>query len=128
MSVTIEPGSFLRRYQAGEHEAVWADMTALGAAVRSAPYMDDAWAVARETMRRARSNVETLIRRLDALGYQFWNGEQGTLGPKGMLVSLADARWPRPAARRAQRSASTPAVSPAAWAGTPRRYSSGSRG
>jgi hypothetical protein len=88
MSVTIEPGSFLRRYQAGEHEAVWADMTALGATVRSAPYMDDAWAVARETMRRARSNVETLIRRLDALGYQFWNGEQGRLAQKDMLVSI----------------------------------------
>lgn len=88
MSATIEPGSFLRRYQAGEHEAVWADMAALGAAVRSAPYLDDARAVARETMRRARSNVETLIRRLDGLGYQFWNGEQGTLGPRGMLMSM----------------------------------------
>ena len=88
MSATVEPGSFLRRYQAGEHEAVWADMTALGAAVRSGPYADDAFAVARETMRRARSNVETLIRRLDGIGYQFWNGEQGTLAPQGMRMSM----------------------------------------
>ncbi len=88
MSATIEPGRFLRRYQAGEHEAVWAEMTALGAAVRTAPHLDDAWAVARETMRRARSNVETLIRRLDALGYQFRNGEQGTQDQKGMRVSI----------------------------------------
>lgn len=71
----------LRRYEAGEHERVWADMMALGTGVREAPHFDDAWAVARETMRRARHNIEQIIRRLDAMGYRFWNGKQGK--PKG---------------------------------------------
>jgi hypothetical protein len=61
----------LRRYQAGEHEAVWAEMMALGAEVREPPYFKDARAVATETMRRARHNVELLIRRLDQLQYRF---------------------------------------------------------
>jgi hypothetical protein len=71
----------LRRYEAGEHEGVWAELTALGAKGREAPHFDDAWAVARETMRRARHNVEHIIRRLDAMGYRFWDGKQGK--PKG---------------------------------------------
>jgi hypothetical protein len=74
---STEPGNLLRRYLAGEHEAVWADMMALGARVREAPYLDDASAVARETMRRARQNVELIVRRLDQIGYTFWNGNQG---------------------------------------------------
>jgi hypothetical protein len=61
----------LRRYQAGEHEAVWAEMMAPGAEVREPPYFEDARAVATETMRRARHNVELLIRRLDQLQYRF---------------------------------------------------------
>jgi hypothetical protein len=79
---TVEPGSLLRRYRAGEHAAVWTEMTAMGAAVREAPCADDAVAVARETMRRVRHNLELLIRRLDAMGYRFWNGKQGKIaGP-----------------------------------------------
>jgi hypothetical protein len=70
-------GDLLRRYQAGEHVAVWADMLALGPQVRTAAYLEDAWAVARETMRRARHNVELIIRRLDQIDYRFWNGKQG---------------------------------------------------
>src|SRR5579863_851722 len=69
--------SWIERYREGECEAVWAELVTLGAQVREAPYADDAWAVARETMRRARSNVETLIERLDGLGYRFWDGKQG---------------------------------------------------
>ena len=67
----------LRRYQTGEHEGVWAEMMALGPRLREARYVEDAWAVARETMLRARHNVETIIERLDALGYRFWDGRQG---------------------------------------------------
>ena len=82
-----EPGELLRRYQAGEHEAVWAELMALGAKVREAPHFDDAWAVARETMRRARHNVEHIIRRLDELGYRFWDGKQGRpAGPPRKLT------------------------------------------
>ena len=87
--MTYEPGEFLRRYKTGEREAVWREMTALGDAVRSPPYFDDAWAAARETMQRAAKNVRTLIQRLDALGYQFWDGEQNTpASSQTMLASV----------------------------------------
>jgi hypothetical protein len=68
MAATI---TYLERYLAGEHEHVWAELTALSAAVREEPVFSDALAVARETMRRARHNIELLVARLGALGYQF---------------------------------------------------------
>jgi hypothetical protein len=105
MAEIIEPGSLLRRYQAGEHEAVWSDMRALGAEVRKAPYADDAWAVARETMRRARHNVELIIRRLDQLGYRFWDGEQGTLGPQTFAMSMGGKIMTYPSAADAAKEA-----------------------
>jgi hypothetical protein len=83
---STEPGPLLRRYLAGEHEAVWAEMVALGGRVHEAPFAEDAWAVARETMRRARHNVELLVRRLDELGYGFWNGKQGRPGPQPLKM------------------------------------------
>jgi hypothetical protein len=88
MAEIREPGNLLRRYLAGESEAVWAEMTALGPSVREAPHFDDAWAVARETMRRARHNVELIIGRLDRVGYQFWNGKQGLSGPQPIRMML----------------------------------------
>ena len=75
LSGSYEPGEFLRRYQAGEREAVWREMTALGPAARDPPYVDDAWATARETMKRA-------------LDYVFWNGERGTQGPPDLKMSI----------------------------------------
>lgn len=63
--------TYLDRYLAGEREAVWAELTALGAAVLDEPQASDATAVARETMRRARANVELLTQRLTAIGYRF---------------------------------------------------------
>jgi hypothetical protein len=62
---------YLEHYKAGEHKQVWAELQALGAAVREELLYTDAMAVARETMRRARRNIEVLIPRLDAIGYQF---------------------------------------------------------
>jgi hypothetical protein len=63
--------SYLERYRAGEHEAVWKELTALGPRVFEAPVHEDALSVARETMRRVRHNVELLIERLEARGYRF---------------------------------------------------------
>ena len=63
--------TFLERYNAGERVEVWDDLTGLGDGVRHALYFEDAAAVATETMRRGRQNVETLIRRLEAVGYRF---------------------------------------------------------
>lgn len=66
--------TYLERYLAGEHKQVWDELTALGAAVRAEPLYSDALAVARETMRRVRQNLELLVPRLVAVGYQFGYG------------------------------------------------------
>jgi hypothetical protein len=62
---------YLERYRAGECQQVWAELLALGAAIRQEPLASEAWAVAQETMRRIRYNIELLIPRLRALGYRF---------------------------------------------------------
>jgi hypothetical protein len=60
--------TFLDRYMKGERVAVWRELGALGKKVRHKRYYTDAVAVAQETMRRARRNVDVLIGRLDAIG------------------------------------------------------------
>jgi hypothetical protein len=65
------PKSFLDRYQAGDCAAVWEDLVSLGSGVRHELYLADAQMVARETMRRARRNVEMLIGKLEQLDYGF---------------------------------------------------------
>lgn len=64
-------GQYLERYLAGEHQPVWNELLAHGAAIRTEPLASDAWAVAEETMRRVRYNIELLIPRLRTLGYRF---------------------------------------------------------
>ena len=73
------------RYQAGEHRQVWTELVALGSAVRDDPYAADALAVAYETMRRVRANVETLVQRLTAMGYVFQPDGPST-GPANMQI------------------------------------------
>jgi hypothetical protein len=68
--------SYLDRYRNGECEQVWAELLAAGARVRGQPLCDEALAVARETMRRARANIELLVPRLQSLGYQFAHPDQ----------------------------------------------------
>lgn len=63
--------SFFERFLEGEHEAVWSELMLIGDRVREEPLYADALRVARETMRRARLNIETLIARLERAGYQF---------------------------------------------------------
>ena len=63
--------SFIDRYEHGECEQVWAELQALGERVREEPYYSDALAVADETMRRVRHNIELLLPRLEASGYRF---------------------------------------------------------
>jgi hypothetical protein len=76
--------TYLERYMAGEYEPVWAELHALGSAIREEPLYRDALAVARETMRRVRHNIETLIPRLEAIGYAFGYGwAQGRKFPSG---------------------------------------------
>lgn len=61
--------TFLERYEAGEYEQVWDELMALGGRVRDDWVYAEALSVARATMRRARHNIETLIPRLEAVGY-----------------------------------------------------------
>src|SRR5690349_14807254 len=63
--------SYLERYWAGQHEQVWDELRALGPIPRDTPLHGEALAVARETMRRVRLNIRTVIERLQALGYMF---------------------------------------------------------
>lgn len=65
------PNPLLDRYIAGEQRQVWQDLLELGAAVRTDFYYSAAKAVADETMRRARHNVEAIIAKLTKLGYRF---------------------------------------------------------
>jgi hypothetical protein len=62
--------TFLERYVAGDRQQVWDDLLALGARVRDEGVYNDALAVARQTMRQARHNIETVIPRLGAVGYR----------------------------------------------------------
>jgi hypothetical protein len=50
---------------------VWAELVALGSAVREESVYADVLALAHETMRRTRRNIELLIPRLQAIGYRF---------------------------------------------------------
>jgi hypothetical protein len=64
--------TFLDRYLAGQHEVVWQELQAYGGEVMTQPLFEDAWAVARETMRRIRYNLFDLaVPRLRNLGYNF---------------------------------------------------------
>jgi hypothetical protein len=63
--------SYLERYRQGECEQVWEELLALGDQVREPRLYAEAMSVARETMSRARANIELLVPRLTSLGYQF---------------------------------------------------------
>jgi hypothetical protein len=82
--------SFLERYQAGDCKAVWKDLIALGEGVRSELYYADAAAVAAETMRRARHNVELLIQRLAEAGYRFVPPEHDYALDRGYTPGLLE--------------------------------------
>lgn len=65
------PVSYLERYHDGDCSRVWAELLSLGGAIREPELIEDASAVARETMIRARYNVELLVSRLRELKYRF---------------------------------------------------------
>ena len=77
------------RYMAGESRAVWKELVALGAAVRTDPHAADALAVAYETMQRVDANVRTLIERLTAMGYRFAERRPHTPPTAGVQKEIA---------------------------------------
>jgi hypothetical protein len=62
---------WLDRCRAGERDGVWHELRQLGAAVREPGRFEEAQLVCDEMARRARRNVEVLIRRLTDAGYRF---------------------------------------------------------
>jgi hypothetical protein len=64
--------NWIDRYLEGDRVRVWAEMTGMGPSIRSTDW-EDAVAVARETMRRARANVEALVEQLPIAGFEFEN-------------------------------------------------------
>ncbi|RJF90214.1 hypothetical protein [Sphingomonas cavernae] len=63
--------TYLARYEAGEHEAVWVELRALGNRALEADILSDARQVADATMRRVRANLQRIEAGLHATGYAF---------------------------------------------------------
>jgi hypothetical protein len=83
-------GRWAERYDAGQHTQVWTEMLGLGADVRAQPQaLNDAVAVARLTMTRARSNIDQLVQELPATGYEFAGDPH--LPPTPRVVAELDA-------------------------------------
>jgi hypothetical protein len=70
--------NYFERYLNGEYEQVWNELYELGSDIRNDPYYTQAWQVAVETMQRVRRNCETLISRLNGLGYVFGTFPDGS--------------------------------------------------
>lgn len=89
-----------RRYAAGEHQRVWAEMRALGSACRDEPALSACQQVARDTMRRVRANVVAVHRRLISLGYRFAFPAEAHVPPDDAttrrLAAFEDAVGPIP--------------------------------
>jgi len=84
-------GQYLERYLAGDRNRVWAEFLELGETIRRETLLADATAVARETMRRCRTNVERLSERLLAVGYEFKNPDQALVSPsEKVFEQIAD--------------------------------------
>ncbi|MBV1849439.1 hypothetical protein [Catellatospora tritici] len=71
---------WLDRYQNGQHDQVWYEFRQLGGTIRSHPeLLDEAQLVCDEMARRARHNIELIVRRLTDEGYRFHgNDDQET--------------------------------------------------
>ena len=89
---------YLSRYQQGECRQVWEELCDLGTHVQQPDVYPNAWAVAIETMRRVRSNIEVLIPRLENLGYQFgydWQvAEQPSIDEEWLAIQPARSAPP----------------------------------
>ena len=63
------------RYAAGDRATVWQEMREVGEDIRSTGLLAPASEVCDEMARRARHNVEELVRRLTAAGYRFHSND-----------------------------------------------------
>jgi hypothetical protein len=72
----MSASNFIKRYQAGEHEAVWAELRAFEELPEE--LVPEAQAVADETMKRVAHNADLLAQRLAARGWKSLTGELRT--------------------------------------------------
>ena len=97
--------NYLERYGRGEYEQVWTELLALGERVQEQGLSDQALAVARETMTRARANIELLVPRLHSLGYQFAQPARVFVPPdedfRGLVAEIERRAGPLPLSLRA---------------------------
>src|SRR5204862_8342445 len=77
-------------YVAGDCEAVWADLVALGDEVRREPVLADALAVATEMANRARHNIQIIHGRLVQLGFQFARPDHSLIWASELSVQRLD--------------------------------------
>lgn len=82
--------TYFDRYMAGSYKQVWAELVALGPGVRDEAVLLDAWAVAQETMQRARTNIERIVEHLKTMGYQF-QAEQPIQPPDEKQIAEMEA-------------------------------------
>jgi hypothetical protein len=75
-------------YRSGFRAEVWDRLRRLGPAVREPGVFPEAYAVARETMERARHNVALLAQRLPEVGYQFVDPDHAYVPPSGQEARL----------------------------------------
>lgn len=94
------PRDCLRRYLAGEHEAVWNDLFTVGERMDAA-LRAEAWEVALVTMKRVRAGVEVITERLRAMDYPFadyappWSAPAGDAADTiARIEQIAAARCP----------------------------------
>ena len=83
--------TYISQYQRGSYSNTWSELVALGTSVRDRNIRGDATAVARETMKRVRQNVETVYQRLQAIGYQFRVPARAFIPPSGDTGATIDA-------------------------------------
>jgi hypothetical protein len=82
--------SYLKRYQAGQYEQVWAELVTLGGQVREPAILPDAQAVARETMTRVATNIDRIIEALQTLNYRFSPPEEPRRKPAPNVEEALD--------------------------------------
>src|SRR5689334_9540247 len=78
--------TFLDRYRSGEYEQVWSDLLKYGVHIREDPLFSDALGVARETMTRAKENIERIVSRLSAIKYNFVYPEYIVIPAKANII------------------------------------------
>jgi len=97
--------TLFQRYCAGEHEQVWTELMEYQAKVRQEPLFLEAMQVARETMTRAKKNIELLKNRLVRIGYQFAYPDEVIVPPEpdvaAKIARLERCAGPLPLSLRA---------------------------